>query len=131
MPYANNKGADQPAYPRSLISAFMFTAWMVNTSACYSLNYKTLASLISWAGQFWSYLVANPEGRFSRDEVQKQKETCGKHFTSDDMTYFCVTYFAILRPLKNLAMSESEACHGNPRALTTDSSSTTSLLLLQ
>ena len=23
MPYANNKGADQPAHPRSLISAFV------------------------------------------------------------------------------------------------------------
>ena len=26
MPYANNKGADQPAHPRSLISAFVFAA---------------------------------------------------------------------------------------------------------
>ena len=26
MPYANNKGADQPAYPRSLISALLFAA---------------------------------------------------------------------------------------------------------
>ena len=26
MPYANNKGADQPAHPRSLISIFVFTA---------------------------------------------------------------------------------------------------------
>ena len=24
MPYVNNKGADQPAHPRSLISAFVF-----------------------------------------------------------------------------------------------------------
>ena len=24
MPYANNKGTDQPAHPRSLISAFIF-----------------------------------------------------------------------------------------------------------
>ena len=29
MPYANNKGADQPAHPHSLISAFVFTAWIV------------------------------------------------------------------------------------------------------
>ena len=34
-----------------------------------SLNVKPLASLYSWAGQFESYLVANPEDRFSRDEV--------------------------------------------------------------
>ena len=27
--YANNKGADQPAHPRSLISAFVVPAWIV------------------------------------------------------------------------------------------------------
>ena len=40
-----------------------------NTSTCYSRNFKTLASLWSWADRFESYLVANPEGRFSRDVV--------------------------------------------------------------
>ena len=30
-------------------------------------NLKPLASLYSWAGQLESYLVANPEDRFSRD----------------------------------------------------------------
>ena len=29
MPYANNKGADQPAHPRSLISAFVFASEIV------------------------------------------------------------------------------------------------------
>ena len=29
LPYANNKAADQPAHPRSLISAFVFAAWIV------------------------------------------------------------------------------------------------------
>ena len=33
-------------------------------------NLKPLASLYSWAGQFESYLVANPKDRFSRDEAQ-------------------------------------------------------------
>ena len=33
-------------------------------------NLKNLASLCSWAGQFESYLVENPEDRFSRDEAQ-------------------------------------------------------------
>ena len=33
-------------------------------------NLKPQASLYSWAGQFKSYLVANPEDRFSRDEAQ-------------------------------------------------------------
>ena len=32
-------------------------------------NFKTLASLCSWAGRFESYLVANPEKRFSHDEA--------------------------------------------------------------
>ena len=29
LPYANNKGAEQIARPRSLISAFVFAAWIV------------------------------------------------------------------------------------------------------
>ena len=31
--------------------------------------FKTLASLWNWAGQFETYLVANPEDRFFRDEA--------------------------------------------------------------
>ena len=37
------------------------------TSTCYSRNFKTLASLTSWAGHSESYLVTNPEDRFFRD----------------------------------------------------------------
>ena len=33
-------------------------------------NFKTLACLCSRAGWFESYLVGNPEDRFSRDEAQ-------------------------------------------------------------
>ena len=33
-------------------------------------NLKSLAGLYNWAGQFESYLVANPEDRFSHDEAQ-------------------------------------------------------------
>ena len=51
LPYANNKGADQPAHPPSLIQ-----------------NFKTLASFYRWASRFESYLVANPEDKFSYDE---------------------------------------------------------------
>ena len=32
-------------------------------------NLKPLASPYSWAGRFEPYLVANPEDRFTRDEV--------------------------------------------------------------
>ena len=40
VPYANNKAQI--------------------SSTCFSRNFKTLASLYSWAGQFESYLLANP-----------------------------------------------------------------------
>ena len=33
-------------------------------------NFKPLASLCSWAGQFEAYPVGNPEDRFSCDEAQ-------------------------------------------------------------
>ena len=38
-----------------------------NTFSFYIQNFKPLASLCSWAGRFESYLVANPEDRFSHD----------------------------------------------------------------
>ena len=40
-----------------------------NTYTCQIQNFKTLASLCGCAGRFESYLVANPEDRFSRDEA--------------------------------------------------------------
>ena len=51
MSYANNKGAVQPAHPRSLISA--------NYSRFYSRNFKTLASFCGCTGRFVSGLVGN------------------------------------------------------------------------
>ena len=55
MPYANNKDADQPAYLCSLIR-FVVRCLdsIIYTSICYSRNFKTLASFISWAGRFES-----------------------------------------------------------------------------
>lgn len=44
---------------------------------------------------------------------------------------FFTTNLAIFRPLKNLAMSWSDDCHGNPLARITALSSTSSILLLQ
>ena len=38
-----------------------------NTYTCQIQNLKTVAGLCSWAGQFESYLVGNPEDRFSHD----------------------------------------------------------------
>ena len=45
MPYVNNKGADQPAHPCSLISAFIVRCLGSITPNCYIRNFKTLASL--------------------------------------------------------------------------------------
>ena len=60
MPYVNNKGADQPAHPRSLISVFVVRCLdnIIPLIFCIR-NFKPLASLCSWAGRFESYLVAN------------------------------------------------------------------------
>ena len=38
-----------------------------NTSGFYTRNFKPLPSFCGWAGGFESYLVENPEDRFSRD----------------------------------------------------------------
>ena len=38
-------------------------------ATCYIRNFKTLASFCGCAGRFESYLVENPEERFSRDEA--------------------------------------------------------------
>ena len=40
-------------------------------------NLKPPASLCSWSGQFVSYLVANPEDRFSRDVAQISQPSSG------------------------------------------------------
>ena len=37
---------------------------------CFMENFKILASLCSSSDSFETYLVGNPKGRFSRDEVQ-------------------------------------------------------------
>ena len=70
LPYANNKGADQPAHPRSLISAFIIRRLdsiipLISISEISSLY---LASVAPQAGLSlpWSQI---PEDRFSRDEA--------------------------------------------------------------
>ena len=66
MPYANNKGADQ----RSLISAFVVRCLgsIIPILAIAAIaKILRLASLFSLAGQFESYLGANPKDRFSHN----------------------------------------------------------------
>ena len=71
MPYANNKGADLPAHPHSLISTFVVHCLdsiisPVSVSEISSLYLATVAAQAS----FECYLVTNAEDRFSRDEAQ-------------------------------------------------------------
>ena len=70
MPYANNKGVDQPAHPRSLISAFVIRCLdsIIPLVSISKLSILCLASVAAHA-RFASTLVANPEDRFSRDEA--------------------------------------------------------------
>ena len=60
MPYANNKGASSQSDQRHCC----WLSGSYHASTCYSRNFKTLASLNSWADRFESCLVANPEDSF-------------------------------------------------------------------
>ena len=67
MPYVNNKGADQHAHPRNLISAFV-VRWLGSIIPILAKSkISRLASCCSWAGRYESYLVANAKDRFSHD----------------------------------------------------------------
>ena len=59
MSYANNKGADQPAHPHSLISAFVVCCLDSIISLDSIAEISTLASYCGCAGQFVSGLVGN------------------------------------------------------------------------
>ena len=66
MPYANNKGTDQG----SLISTFVDRCLESIISLVYISEISSLlASFCGCAGRFVSYLVANPEDKFSHDEA--------------------------------------------------------------
>ena len=60
MPYANNKGTDQPVHPHSLISAFTVRCIDSMIPILAKSKILRLASLRSCAGRFESYLVATP-----------------------------------------------------------------------
>ena len=71
MPYANNKGADQPAHPRSLISTFVVRCLdsMICILAISERSRFYLASVAEQAGlnRTWSKII---EDTFSRDVSQ-------------------------------------------------------------
>ena len=71
MPYANNKGADQPAHPHSLISTFVVRCLdsMICILAISKVSRLQLASVAEHAGwnlAWWKI----PEDTFSRDVAQ-------------------------------------------------------------
>ena len=71
MPYANNKGADQPAHPRSLISAFVVHCLdsIISLVSIFAISLRSLASVAEQASLSltWS---ENAEDRFSHDLAQ-------------------------------------------------------------
>ena len=75
MPNSNNRGADQPAHPRSLISTFVVRCLdSIIPLVSLSENFKPLPRFCDCADWFESTLVANPKDRFSRDEAQMSAE---------------------------------------------------------
>ena len=71
MPYANNKGTDQPAHPRSLISAFVFRC-LDGIISLVSISKISSRYLFSVAAQDDLDLTCSkiPEDMFSHDVAQ-------------------------------------------------------------
>ena len=73
MSYANNKGADQPAHPRSLISAFVFRCLdsVMSLVSVIKISSLMLASVAEQANLSltWSETL---EVMFSHDEAHLQ-----------------------------------------------------------
>ena len=71
MSFANNKGADQPAHPRSLISAFVVRCRdsVMSLVSISEISSLMLASVSEQASLSLTWLET-PEDTFSRDEAQ-------------------------------------------------------------
>ena len=71
MQYANNKGADQPAYSHSLISTFVvrYLVRLISRVSITNIS-KLLANLCCYAGWFHTCLVKYPEDRFSYYKIR-------------------------------------------------------------
>ena len=67
--FANNKGADQPAHPRSLISAFVICLLesIIYKLATSKISILRLVCVVEETGLSLT-LFGNPEDRFYRDE---------------------------------------------------------------
>ena len=65
-------------------------------------NFNTLAGLCSWPDRFRSYLVGNPEDRFSRDEAHLVSYLCRRTDPSFTLTaaYVSTTFLHMTRSSK-------------------------------
>ena len=76
LPHGNNKGADQPAHPRSLISAFVIRCLdsIIRLVSISEISSLYIASVAVQAGLSlpWSQ---TPEDKFSRDVAQTRART--------------------------------------------------------
>ena len=83
MSYANNKGADQPAHPRSLISFFVVRCLdsVMSVVSVTKISSLMLASVAEQASLSltWS---ETPEDTFSHDEAQLQPIRLCKEITA-------------------------------------------------
>ena len=70
MPYANNKGADQPAHPHSLISAFVFRCLdsIIPLLAIAEISSPLIVSVAEQTGLSLT-CSQTPEDRFSLDKA--------------------------------------------------------------
>ena len=67
MPFANTKGADQPAHPRSMTSAFVirYLDSIINLLATSEISRSRLVS----AAERGNLTLSETTGQFSRDEA--------------------------------------------------------------
>ena len=77
MSYANNKGADQPAHPRSLISAFIVGCLdsVMSLVSVTKISSLMLASVAEQASLSLTW-TETPEDTFSRDEDHMKTAKC-------------------------------------------------------
>ena len=93
MSYANNKGQDQPAHPRSLISAFVVCCLdsvisLVSVTKISSLTLASVTEQLSWS-LTWS---ETPEDMFCHDKVQMI--SCFVSEKDNVCRHFCCPYLA-------------------------------------
>ena len=82
MPYANNKDADQPVHPRSLISTFVVRCLdSICILAISKVSRFSLASVAEQAGLnvTWSKI---PDDTFSRDVAHVTKQDPGRKWSA-------------------------------------------------